>query len=164
MHSRIFCIVSKTLEEKEQEICKENFEDLSETEVFEDFQSIADYVSEDTNFSQDCEWLKEYGERSGVIEFIDDTTFKFNRSAVEEVLEDRIKKLKEKVDTLNSAKDLQSWTVYEIGNILNDKFSFHFMLDDRYSTYTFDELLVEICQGTESCLEYKIVKSFDYHY
>ena len=167
MHSRIFCIVRKTLGEDEQKECEENLKELIDDEVYEDCQRFADYVNANTDLKQYCEWLEHYSGK-GLFKFTDDTTFTIDTTVLKEILDEKISTLKSTVDKINSVKDLNSWTPYEINKILNDDFGFHFIVDERYNDYTLDGLLIELQQSLIEdrplCLEYKVVKSFDYHY
>lgn len=165
MHSRIFCLVSNSLEkgQKEEEI--ENFKDLTEMDIMEDtgIRLIADYVSDETDLADDLEWL---GNTS--IYSIDGTTVKINIKEVEKYFDEKVDKLKECVNNIANGREFVDYKSYDIERLAEDKFGFQFILDDTYSDYNEDEFLASILReykrNENTCLEFEVVKTFDYHW
>lgn len=165
MHSRIFCLVSNSLEKEQKEEEIENFKDLTEMDIMEDtgIRLIADYVSDETDLADDLEWL---GNTS--IYSIDGTTVKINIKEVEKYFDEKVDKLKECINNIANGREFVDYKSYDIERLAEDKFGFQFILDDTYSDYNEDEFLASILReykrNENTCLEFEVVKTFDYHW
>ena len=166
MHSRIFCLVSNSLEKEQKEEAIEKFEDLTEIDIMEDtgIRTIADYVNDETDLADDLEWL---GNSS--IFSVDGKTVKINIKEVEEYFDEKVNKLKECINNIaNGGEFVIGYKSYDIERLAEDKFGFQFILDDTYSDYNEDEFLASILRdykrNENTCLEFTVVKTFDYHW
>ena len=169
MHSRIFCLIDNNKSEEEKETIRENFEDLTEGDLYEQMQCYgADYVNEDTDLKNDCDWLKEC-KCCNVYEKDGKYYVEFNLEAVKKAVMERIEKIKEKADEL-SIDNISSYTLYDLKSLLGDKGGFWLLVDDRWSDYMIDDFLTELYADYRDDREYKlslvyeIVRTFDYHF
>lgn len=168
MHSRIFCLVSKNETEEEKEKIRENFKDLTEDDLYEQFQCKGfDYCNEDTDLRDDWEWL---GQNKMCETYEEDGKFfvRFNKDRIKEYVEDKLERLKAKVDEL-SMETFNEWVIYDIQNIMNDEHSFWFLIDEQYNDYSFDSFMLSRCramhEGNDDFqLDFEVVKSVDYHF
>ena len=167
MHSRIFCLVSKNQSEEEKENIKKDFKGLTEDEFYDQFQSYGvDYCNDETNLKDDWEWL---GRNKACEIYEEDGRFfiRFTKDCIKNYISNKLEKLKEKVDEL-TLENFDEWVVFDLQNLLNDKHSFWFLINEQYNDYSFDSLLLsmwkDIQQGKNINLDYEVVKSVDYHY
>lgn len=165
MHSRIFCLISKNLDEEVKDNIREKFEDLTENDFYEQFQFYgADYCNGETDLREDWKWLGNYCETYEE----DDTLYvKFDAEKIKAYVEERMNKLKEKVDSL-SVDNFHSWDIFEIKNLAEDQHSFWLLIDDQWDDYSLDGFMFSayehIRDGKEFALEYEVVRSVDYHF
>lgn len=165
MHSRIFCLVSNSLEKEQKEEVIENLQDLTEMDIMEDtgIRTIADYVSDETDLADDLEWLGNTPMFS-----INGKTIKINIEEVEKYFDEKVDKLKECINSIADGREFVDFKSYTIQNLAEDKFGFQFILDDIYSDYNEDEFLASILRDYKkdenTCLEFEVVKTFDYHW
>lgn len=165
MHSRIFCMVETPKTNNNYEEQKEEILDLSDYNVAEDMSSVADYVSDDTNLQDDISWLKDYlkEQNLNIFNFTSETTFTLNFQEIEKYFEEKIKKLKEKINNIQNVKDFFD-NSYDIKELLNDEFGYYFM-PYIYDYETFDDFLEQQLEyGKDIDTEFEIVKTFDYHW
>jgi len=159
MHSRIFCLVGNTLTEDEKQSSIENFEDLTEDTVFENLQCVADYVRDSDDLDGDIDWLCSFKD----IFTHNSDTISINLNNVNTYLDDKLTELKNIVNEMIDGKEIYNRD-YDITHLIDDKYSFYFIVDDTYDYYTYDEFLGMLVNQDKPCLEYKVVKTFDYHF
>lgn len=169
MHSRIFCLIDNNKSEEEKEVLRKSFKDLTEDDLYEQFQSYgADYVNADTELQSDCDWLKECNDCK-VYQKEGKYFVEFNLDAVKKAVMERIEEIKEKADEL-SIDNISSYTLYDLKNLLGDKGGFWLLVDGRWSDYMIDDFLTELYADYRDdrehklSLVYEIVRTFDYHY
>lgn len=169
MRSRIFCLIDNNKSEEEKETIRENFEDLTEGELYEQMQCYgADYVNEDTDLKNDCDWLKEC-KCCNVYEKDGKYYVEFDLNTIKKRLAEKIEQIKARVDEL-SLDSISAYLLYEIQTLVEEKHGFWFLVDERWSDYTLDNLLTNIYidyrdnRDYKLPLVYEIARTFDYHF
>lgn len=160
MHSRIYQI-SKTPIDKEDYIEESNYYD----HWF--INSVADYVSDDTNRDDDIEWLKgcygkkglSFGQDDNGEYFVVEDKSKYFEASFEEFKKE-LKKLSEKtLDNFISGESDMS--LYRLKSSYDDEFGFY--IDDvgeYHGVATFDRFMRCATVGTK----YYIGATIDYHF
>lgn len=160
MHSRVYGIVRKNNNEFYEEE-KENILGIAETQLKENMNGVADYIDEDTDLIEDCEWLEQ--NYAYMFEFTGKNSFKLNKKDIEQYLTEKLNKLKEILKNTNTPTEFIK-NSYEIGKELNEEFGFYFVTDG-YCCYTrtLDDFIKDEYMDNEEN-EYEIVKTWDYHF
>lgn len=161
MHSRVFQISSQPIE-KEDYIREGDFYDLPF------LGEVADYVSEDTNKSDDIEWLKNCYQNG--VEITEDIIVITDKK---KFFEDSFERFKETLKKLEEETTIEAFAgvdkskygfgsnIYELKCLAEgDKFGFYmFDFNDCGYPETFDEFV----RGAEEGKTYYIGATFDYH-
>ena len=158
MHSRIYGIVRKNNNELYEEE-KEDVLGIAEADLHESMNGVADYVTEDTDLIDDCEWLEQ--NYSFMFEFTGKTTFRLNKKDIEQYLTEKLNKVKEILKNTNTPTEFIK-NSNKIGKELNEEFEFYFV-DNYICAETLDNFIKEEYLE-EKETEFEIVKTWDYHF
>lgn len=158
MHSRIYGIVRKNNNELYEEE-KEDVLGIAEADLHESINEVADYVTEDTDLIEDCEWLEQ--NYSFMFDFTSKTTFKLNKKNIEQYLTEKLNKVKEILKNTNTPTEFIK-NSNKIGKELNEEFGFYFV-DNYICAETLDNFIKEEYLE-EKETEFEIVKTWDYHF